>query len=188
MAGDVLVTNRGDGTLSVVSPDNHVVETLYVGPKPTRVAVAPPGVPNAGSIYIIHAETNDATASITIVNQSGAVAGHLPGGRSPRAIAIAGPGTPHPGSIYVATSDATITIIPTNKGAERTIRLGRQAFALAIAPAGTPRPGRIYLCEIATNPDPSKARPFIGILDAEGAPVRQIPLTGVPIAVAVAGV
>ena len=71
--------------MSVFDPDGTLVATIAVGLGPTGVAVAPPGTPNAGQVYV----TNTGDGTVTVIDPDGTVSATIAVGDGPTGVVVA---------------------------------------------------------------------------------------------------
>ena len=155
-AGDIYVTNAGDGTLSIIDPsDNTVIDTINLGNGVDyAVAVSPTG-PEAGDIYVGNYDNYYGTVSVIDPSDNMVVATIPDGGGpddpsgGPVGVAVS-PTGPEAGDIYVANNSyylnpGSVSVIdPSDNTIINTIPLDTGPQGVAVSPIG-PEAGDIYV-------------------------------------------
>ena len=140
-AGTVYVSNTGDGTLTVIRPDNAV--TVVDGfTAPSAVEAAPAGAVGAGTVYLIDGQL------LRVLDAQGRPVREIADLRATH-LTLAPAGTPLAGTVYVSGDQGhTVTAIDPATWRASTLATGRRPGAMSVAPAGTPNAGTVYIANL----------------------------------------
>ncbi len=96
-----------------------------------EVAVAPAGIPNAGTVYVPTADDG----TVLVVRPDGTPGTPITVGRSMAQVRVAPSGTPNAGTVYLsAASSGTVTIVRADGTPGTPITAGSYTVGIAIAP------------------------------------------------------